>query len=61
MALSLKLLHMADVLIIDHHIAGPDLPRAHAVVNPNRLEDDGSLGHLAAGVFRHGRFVASSP
>ena len=37
-----------DVLIIDHHIAGPDLPRAHAVVNPNRLEDDGSLGHLAA-------------
>ena len=40
--------HGLDVLIIDHHIAGPDLPRAHAVVNPNRLEDDGSLGHLAA-------------
>ena len=37
-----------DVLIIDHHIAGPDLPQAHAVVNPNRLEDDGSLGYLAA-------------
>lgn len=37
-----------DVLIIDHHIAGPDLPRAHAVVNPNRLEEDGSLGYLAA-------------
>ena len=40
--------HGLDVLIIDHHIAGPDLPKAHAVVNPNRLEDDGSLGHLAA-------------
>lgn len=40
--------HGLDVLIIDHHIAGPDLPRAHAVVNPNRLEDDGGLGHLAA-------------
>ena len=37
-----------DVLIIDHHIAGPDLPKAHAVVNPNRLEDDGGLGYLAA-------------
>lgn len=37
-----------EVLIIDHHIAGPDLPRAHAVVNPNRLEDDGQLGYLAA-------------
>ena len=40
--------HGLDVLIIDHHIAGPDLPKAHAVVNPNRLEDDGTLGHLAA-------------
>ena len=37
-----------DVLIIDHHIAGPDLPRALAVVNPNRLEDDGRYGYLAA-------------
>lgn len=37
-----------DVLIIDHHIAGPDLPRAEAVVNPNRLEDDGRYGYLAA-------------
>jgi len=40
-----------DVLIIDHHIAGPDLPAALAVVNPNRLEDSGAYGHLcAAGV-----------
>ena len=37
-----------EVIIIDHHIPGPDLPRVAAVVNPNRLDDDGSLGHLAA-------------
>ena len=37
-----------DVIIIDHHIPGPELPRVTAAVNPNRLEDDGSLGHLAA-------------
>ena len=37
-----------DVVIIDHHMPGPSLPEAKAVVNPNRLEDDGSLGHLAA-------------
>jgi single-stranded-DNA-specific exonuclease len=40
-----------DVIVIDHHIAGPELPRAHSVVNPNRLDEDGSFGHLcAAGV-----------
>ena len=38
----------AEIIIIDHHIAGPDLPRASAVVNPNRLDDDGSIGYLAA-------------
>ena len=37
-----------DVVVIDHHIPGPELPRAAAVVNPNRLEDDGSLGYLSA-------------
>ena len=37
-----------DVIIIDHHIPGPELPRVTAAVNPNRLEDDGSLGNLAA-------------
>lgn len=36
-----------DVIIVDHHIPGPDLPKVAAVVNPNRL-DDGSLGYLAA-------------
>ena len=40
-----------DVIVIDHHIAGPELPRAHAVVNPNRLDEDGQYGYLcAAGV-----------
>ena len=40
-----------DVIVIDHHLAGPDLPRAHSVINPNRLDEDGAYGHLcAAGV-----------
>jgi single-stranded-DNA-specific exonuclease len=40
-----------DVLVIDHHIAGPELPAALSVVNPNRLEDSGAYGYLcAAGV-----------
>lgn len=37
-----------DVIVCDHHIAGSQLPRALAVINPNRLDEDGSLGHLAA-------------
>ena len=37
-----------DVVVIDHHMAEPALPRAVAVINPNRLDEDGSLGHLAA-------------
>ena len=40
-----------DVIVIDHHLAGPELPRAHSVINPNRLDEDGAYGHLcAAGV-----------
>lgn len=40
-----------DVIVIDHHIAGPELPRAQSVVNPNRLDEDGLYGYLcAAGV-----------
>ena len=39
------------VLVIDHHKPGPALPRAAALVNPNRLDDSSGLGHLcAAGV-----------
>ena len=40
-----------DVIVIDHHLAGPELPPAHSVINPNRLDEDGAYGHLcAAGV-----------
>ena len=41
----------ADVVIIDHHICDENLPPALAVVNPNRQDESGELGHLcAAGV-----------
>ena len=40
-----------EVIVLDHHLGGETLPRAHAVVNPNRQDEDGTLGHLcAAGV-----------
>jgi len=40
-----------DVVVLDHHLGGPTLPPAVAVVNPNRQDEDGSLSHLcAAGV-----------
>lgn len=38
----------ADVVILDHHLGGETLPEAHAVVNPNRQDEDGGLGHLCA-------------
>jgi single-stranded-DNA-specific exonuclease len=39
------------VIVLDHHLAAADLPQCVAVVNPNRQDEDGSLGHLcAAGV-----------
>lgn len=49
------LAHAADLglttIIIDHHLAGTDLPKAHAVINPNRQDDTSGLGYLcAAGV-----------
>lgn len=39
-----------DVLVVDHHKCSPELPQAHAVVNPNRLDEEGGAahGHLAA-------------
>jgi single-stranded-DNA-specific exonuclease len=37
-----------DVIVVDHHAAEVALPRAFAVVNPNRLDDDSPHGHLAA-------------
>jgi len=40
-----------DVLVLDHHLGGEVLPPAYAVVNPNRQDESGDLGHLcAAGV-----------
>ena len=41
----------ADVVVLDHHLGAETLPPAIAVVNPNRQDEDGSLGYLcAAGV-----------
>lgn len=37
-----------DVIVVDHHVAEPLLPPAAAVVNPNRLDEDGRHGTLAA-------------
>ena len=40
-----------DTLVLDHHQAPVELPRAFAIVNPNRQDDLSGLGHLcAAGV-----------
>lgn len=40
-----------DVLVLDHHLGTQTLPPALAVVNPNRADESGELGHLcAAGV-----------
>jgi len=36
----------ADVIILDHHLGGETLPQALAVVNPNRQDETGDLGHL---------------
>ncbi|MEM6941559.1 MAG: single-stranded-DNA-specific exonuclease RecJ [Pseudomonadota bacterium] len=38
----------ADVIVLDHHLAGETLPKAAAVVNPNRQDEDGALAHLCA-------------
>ncbi len=40
-----------DVIVVDHHQCASLLPAAHALINPNRLdesEDGASHGHLAA-------------
>lgn len=37
-----------DVVVIDHHQCGDELPMVDALVNPNRLDDLSGLGHLAA-------------
>ncbi|MDQ0513029.1 single-stranded-DNA-specific exonuclease RecJ [Ancylobacter amanitiformis] len=37
-----------DVVVIDHHQAGEELPEVAALVNPNRVDDLSGLGHLCA-------------
>ena len=37
-----------DVLVVDHHVAEPQLPRATAIVNPNRLDEESPHRALAA-------------
>jgi single-stranded-DNA-specific exonuclease len=37
-----------NVVVIDHHQCGDDLPVVDALVNPNRPDDLSGLGHLAA-------------
>jgi len=37
-----------DVIVVDHHVAEQQLPRAFAVVNPNRLDEAAGYGQLAA-------------
>jgi single-stranded-DNA-specific exonuclease len=37
-----------DVIVVDHHVAEPELPRAYAIVNPNRFDETSPHGALAA-------------
>ncbi len=37
-----------EIIVVDHHQAGPELPPAHAVLNPHRLDDTSDLTELAA-------------
>jgi single-stranded-DNA-specific exonuclease len=37
-----------DVIVLDHHLGGAQLPPAYAIVNPNRVDDDFEHKHLAA-------------
>ncbi|WP_298725428.1 single-stranded-DNA-specific exonuclease RecJ [uncultured Ferrovibrio sp.] len=37
-----------EVVVVDHHLAEPELPKALAVINPNRLDEAQGYGQLAA-------------
>ena len=38
-----------DIVVLDHHQVGGELPDVAAIVNPNREDDLSGLGHLCAG------------
>ena len=37
-----------DILVLDHHQSEINLPKAYAVVNPNRIDDNSNLNYLCA-------------
>lgn len=37
-----------DIIVIDHHLGGETLPKAHSIINPNRLDEDSEYNNLAA-------------
>lgn len=37
-----------DVVVLDHHLGPPELPPAHAIVNPNRVDEDFEYKSIAA-------------
>ncbi|MDA0306447.1 MAG: single-stranded-DNA-specific exonuclease RecJ [Proteobacteria bacterium] len=37
-----------DVIVVDHHTPEAGLPKATAIINPNRMDDESGLGQLAA-------------
>jgi len=45
---AIESLSESDVIILDHHLASETLPECYAVVNPNRQDELGDLGHLCA-------------
>lgn len=40
--------HNTDVVVLDHHMAAPELPPAVAIVNPNRIDEKAGFNYLAA-------------
>ena len=37
-----------DIIVVDHHITGPSLPKAFAIINPNRFDQKTDLTYLSA-------------
>ncbi len=50
----------ADVIILDHHLGGEELPPALAVVNPNRQDETGDYHYLCAAAVVFLALVASN-